>query len=92
MIPSTQCWLALHVSLPLHHTEVLSFSKNVEQKGAPKQHGKTAGSRSEPNPRELKRASLQKHPRDQSRSGHKNRGRVIATILASFWQQRTLKV
>jgi hypothetical protein len=60
------------------------LSKNAEQKGAPKQHGKTTGSRSDPNPRELKRASLQKHPRDQSRSGHKNRQRIIATILLHF--------
>jgi hypothetical protein len=43
MIPSALCWLALHISLPLHQTEVLSFSKNAEQKGAPKQHGKTTG-------------------------------------------------
>src|SRR6267378_2346087 len=32
------------------------------QKGVPKQHGTTTASRSDPNPRELKRASLQKHP------------------------------
>jgi hypothetical protein len=92
MIPSALCWLALQVYLPLHHTEVPALEKRRNKKGAPKQHGKTTGSRSDPNPRELKRASLQKHPRDQSCSGHKNRGRVIATILASFWRQRTLKV
>jgi len=65
MIPSTLCWLALHVSLP-RITPKSQISKNTEQKGAPKQHGTTTASRSDPNPRELKRASLQKHPTKRS--------------------------
>jgi hypothetical protein len=61
------------------------ISKNIEQKGAPKHHGITTGSRSDPNPRELKPASLQKHPtRDQSRSGHKNRWRALPPDLPDF--------
>jgi hypothetical protein len=92
MIPSTLCWLALHVSLA-RITPKSQISKNTEQKGAPKQHGTTTASRSDPNPRELKPASLQKHPTKRSIAfGHKNRGRIIASRLASFWQQRTLKV
>jgi hypothetical protein len=77
MIPSTLCWLAPNVSLPpASHRNQLS--KNAEQKGAPKQHGITTGSRSDPNPRELKRPSLQKHPWDQSRSGHKIADAILA--------------
>jgi hypothetical protein len=37
------------------------LSKNAEQKGAPKQYGITTGSRSDPNPRKLKRSSLPKN-------------------------------
>jgi hypothetical protein len=55
--------LQLRSTAPAGHwiTPKSQILKNTEQKGAPKQRGKTTASRDEPNPRELKRAFLEKH-------------------------------
>jgi len=69
-----------------HYTEV--FKKAYQNSTA--QQLPHAATPIRANSNELLSKSIQ--PRDQSRSGHKNRERIIASRLASFWQQRTLKV